>query len=307
MSLTANIDVRDKVVSESGLNPDWLLASRQDGIKELRVLDVGQGDAVAVYDNNINMKIIMYVDYGGCAYHPDKGSAYLDTPSRLSISDRPVVVLTHWDKDHYYSATKVPNVEHCKWVVPRQRVGPQAAQFAAKLTNAHLWPESIGTSPISFDSGDGCKVEIQKCGAFPLTGAENRHLTGLAVTIFKDENGTRKAIVLVGDAPFDKVPTLANWQGTATVVGLIAYHHGGDDHWTNLTTSTLSKIAPVAAGSPGPDLVYSYGVDQNRCNQYGHPKKPKYSQGGLNWKTHCETPTAPIGSNGFKFCTLSLC
>lgn len=123
-----------------------------------------------------------------------------------------MVVLTHWERDHYFSATKVSGVEHCKWLVPRQRVGVKVANFAKTLTNAHRWPESMGTSPFSFNSGKGCKVEIQKCGAFPTpTAAEDRNLTGLAVTIFRDENNDRKAIVLPGDAPFDKVPTLANW------------------------------------------------------------------------------------------------
>lgn len=49
---TADIDVQVKIGSEAGLTSDWLFpVSSQNGIDELRVLHVGQGDAVAVCDH----------------------------------------------------------------------------------------------------------------------------------------------------------------------------------------------------------------------------------------------------------------
>jgi hypothetical protein len=65
------------------------------------------------------------------------------------------IVLTHWDKDHYYSAKKY-NDEAKKglWLVPRQLASPQAVKFAAGLSNALRWPEAQGSSIFVFCSDE---------------------------------------------------------------------------------------------------------------------------------------------------------
>jgi len=90
-------------------------------INGIRVFDVGQGDCIGIRDQ-ID-EVFCYVDYGGVIDHPDKTNP-ANTPTRLPIQYAGVrvsIILTHWDKDHYYSAYKKnPAAQKCEWLTPRQ-------------------------------------------------------------------------------------------------------------------------------------------------------------------------------------------
>ena len=81
---------------------------RVSALNGIRVFDVGQGDCIGLRDQDD--RVFCYVDYGGLCDHPDKADP-ANTPQRLpvgSADDPATIVLTHWDKDHFWSATKNP-------------------------------------------------------------------------------------------------------------------------------------------------------------------------------------------------------
>jgi hypothetical protein len=89
-------------------------------ITGIRVFDVGQGDCIGLLDQNGH--VFCYVDYGGLLDHPDALNP-TNTPLRQPTQyagGTVSIVLTHWDKDHYYSAyRKNTAAQSCEWLAPR--------------------------------------------------------------------------------------------------------------------------------------------------------------------------------------------
>ncbi len=270
-------DVGNTIVATANPNElelfDSSAVTRLNGV---RVFDVGQGDCIGLLDQNNN--VFCYVDYGGLNDHPDKHMPTL-TSSRMpvNLNGRYVsIVLTHWDKDHFWSANKKnPDAQSCEWLVPRQTVSPQAVLLACKLHNAKCWPESRTGTPASFDVGGDHDIVVRKCGPYDRYAIkEDRNLTGLAISLQEwGDVAVEAAILLPGDCPFDRIPSLPS----APLRALVAYHHGAHSHWTNATTLAIKNRALNAK------MAYSYG-----CNSYGHPDRSNYQP---DWDANSsETP-----------------
>ena len=248
-------------------------------ITGIRVFDVGQGDCVGLL--NQSSAVFCYVDYGGLANHPDASNPS-HTAKRLpvQIGTRPVaIVLTHWDKDHYYSAVKKNTAaQACDWVIPRQWVSPQAVRFAAKLKNAQCWPQTQGQKPAPFPIGTNYEIEIRKCQPFERHAVrENRNETGLVVTVEQSSNGSLECYMLLpGDCHYDAIPAPLP---AAPIRVLMAYHHGSRTHWDpNLTLQALGQ----PAGSH--DVVYSYG--QSNWTVYSMNYQPTWDPPALQHAAH---------------------
>jgi hypothetical protein len=230
----------------------------------MRVFDVGQGDCIGLLDQSND--VFLYVDYGGLQDHPDKTNpSYTKVRLPETVKGRLVpIVLTHWDKDHYYSAYK-KNVgaKACEWLVPRQLASPQAVRFAATLSNAKCWPESEGATAVRIGVGSKRHVEIRKCKAYDATAVtEDRNVSGLAITLVEVDATTNVAMmILPGDCHFDAIPNLP----TAPVRALVAYHHGSKVGWTSSTRSTIAGATTPRA------MCYSFGT-----NSYKHPCRTNY-------------------------------
>jgi hypothetical protein len=127
-------DIGGIVTTSADMATLQLIDASVTEIKGVRVFDVGQGDCIGLRDQDDN--VCCYIDYGGNEYHPDNNKSG-NTALRLPVlrgSQYVSVILTHWDKDHYWSANKKnPAAQQCDWLTPRQWVSPQAARFAAKL------------------------------------------------------------------------------------------------------------------------------------------------------------------------------
>lgn len=234
-------------------------------IDSVRFYDVGQGDCIGLETDE---DVHLYVDYGGLLDHPDP------TPngvkSRLPIKSGMSIILTHWDWDHYNSAKYNQDaVDDAEWIVPRQLVGPRALKFASSLRRAACWPDSAGATAYRFNIGAKFQIQIEKCAASPTTSGqkEDRNLTGLAVTIYKldAQDNDDKYVLLPGDAPYDKIPSVQTIQGKC--LGMLAYHHGSKRHWIKATDNHI----PTKQRS-SKKLIYSYGPS----NSYGHPNRDKY-------------------------------
>jgi len=230
----------------------------------VRVFDVGQGDCIGLLDQD--RQVFCYVDYGGLMDHPDAANPAA-TRERMPVEndgELVPIVLTHWDKDHYWSANKKnPQAQQCEWLVPRQMVSPQALLFARGLKDAKCWPETRGSRPARFGVGESWDVEIRKCAAFSKKKVnEDRNKTGLAVTFLRwYEDSVETFMLLPGDCPFHLIPGLPE----AQLCGLVAYHHGARKGWTSATRRAIGNLHEQR------EMVYSYGE-----NEYGHPDRRNY-------------------------------
>jgi beta-lactamase superfamily II metal-dependent hydrolase len=253
----------------------------------IRVFDVGQGDCIGLLDED--QRIFCYVDYGGLADNPYRGTT-MPNPAAQRMPPRSSgggiqIILTHWDKDHYYTAKKYNTfTADCPWLVPRQMASPQAVRFAASLSRALCWPETYKQKTKQFRIGAKTAVEIRKCGQFIAKAPhEDRNRTGLAVTLLHYENDKcDRYMLLPGDCPFDRIPMLPK----ARLQVLVAYHHGAHTHWGK-STQVIKRRAKQRY------LVYSYG----RSNIYGHPDPTNYEPQWDAFATH--TPHVPA-STGYE-------
>jgi hypothetical protein len=233
-------------------------------ITGVRVFDVGQGDCIGLLDQD--GQVFCYVDYGGLVDHPDIHQPQ-NTAARLPLAyrdGRVSIILTHWDKDHYWSACKKnPEAQKCEWLVPRQRASPQAVLFAAGLEKASCWPEQRRDRPARIGIGSQYDLEIRKCAPFSRRRRnEDRNKTGLAVTLLRWENAAiDRFMILPGDCPFHLIPERPD----APICGLLAYHHGAKAHWTKATDLALLSFHSNRA------MAYSCGR-----NDYGHPYRANY-------------------------------
>jgi hypothetical protein len=259
-------------------------------IDGIRVFDVGQGDCIGIRDQKGD--VFCYVDYGGVIDHPDKTNPG-NTPTRLPVryaGGYVSIVLTHWDKDHYYSAyNKNTDAQNCEWLTPRQWAAPFAVRFAAKLPNAKCWPETLGRATHRFAIGARHVIEIRKCATYdPRKKKQDRNTCGLAITLLEQDAGATQAqMLLAGDCHFDGIPNLQS----APICRLVAYHHGSHTGWTSATESVISNVAPSVS------MVYSFGSS----NTYGHPDRANYQP---TWDANAQQ-TPDLRSAGMDYEDLS--
>lgn len=263
-------DIADTVLFELDLDDMFGGESQTTAILGIRAIDVGQGDCIGLI--NQRNEVFGYVDFGGFIDHPDIGkSGKNPSKDRMPVvygdQQYVVIILTHWDLDHWWSAkSKNEEAQKCRWIVPRQYVSPSATQFATSLKNARRWPEQGADNIGAASIGNDHILMIRKCGAFDKDNHNaDRNLTGLAVTIEQlDYEDGGELMLLPGDCPFDKVP---HWDKKLAIKGLVAYHHGSNTHRKDETKQAIANMASDAK------LIYSVSVK----NHYGHPDETKYS------------------------------
>jgi hypothetical protein len=221
------------------------------------VCDIGTGNLHAVFDTD--GRPFLYCDIGGGAL----GSTFT-FPSHLQLCTHrpPLILLTHFDQDHWRSAVAAgvglhaaalvgagmgaihPQAAACPWLIPTQAMGGVQTAFYNCLT--------AGANPIHRRPGGaagialtiGARVTILKC-----TGVGANH-SGLALMLHAAAGPGRK--LLPGDAHFN---VFAHGAG-GNVNALVATHHGADPVWV--------PAAAVAGGT----IAYSYGWG----NAYGFPR-----------------------------------
>lgn len=277
-------DVASVVTASANTATLQLFHTAVTEIKGIRVFDVGQGDCIGIRDQNDD--VCAYVDYGGNEYHPDNSNPSY-TATRLPVqsgSHYVPVILTHWDKDHYWSANKKnPAAQQCAWLTPRQWVSPQATRFAAKLANAQCWPESLGTQAVAFAVGTHYEVQIRKCAAFPTNAnSEDRNHSGLAITVTRKPPGEVVThMLLPGDCAFDRIPNLP---ANLSLCAIVAYHHGASTDWRAATEQELKNAHSSHA------MAYSYGTHAfGQPNHYSHPNRMNYQNCSPDWDKGAKT------------------
>jgi len=226
----------------------------------IRLVDVGQGDCFAIIAKRDETSFpLMYIDYGGLMDHPDRGDPER-TKLRMPVKHtfgKSVIVLSHWDKDHYWSAKwKNTDAKESLWLVPNQLISPQAAKFSAELKNAVRWPEALEEQVIAVTLRDHI-VLIRKCGKRNKgIASEDRNLTGLAITIHNSGITQSPQVIFPGDCPLNRIPNLPS----VKISLITAPHHGSKK---GLADFAIFCHAYMDADSL---MLISYGK-----NHYGHP------------------------------------
>lgn len=255
------------------------LAERVIAIRGVRSIHVGQGDCVALTgeDQAGRLLPILFFDIGGgcgrCAstfpHYPDL-EKIMDS---IELVAQPTIILSHWDKDHYFCATRLAATETLNWLVPRQKVGPYAVRFSLKLTNALCFP--VDSPSQRYRLTDNVDLYLERVdGIRPGSRSQDKNLCGLACTIvLRDERGNdEERIVLPGDAPYQYIESLnGHGPGTrpmGTISCLFAFHHGSRTHLNSETARAALRQNHTAHR-----LVFTYGLDCDNSNNFNHPAK----------------------------------
>lgn len=215
------------------------LATKDAEPKFVGVYNVGHGNCNAVCEEHAAP--LVYFDFGGgCATNARTYPKGL----RFCMSYKPPVILSHWDTDHWVSATSghFPKALDRIWLVPRQKLGPSHLNLARKLNikgNLLIWPHGIKSLPLK-DIG-----EIFKCEGKSL----NNSGLGLLTTF------DNKRILLPGDADYKYI----DGKFLVSLDGLVSTHHGAKTTTTNY---------PIPKSYLNTKCVYSIG----QMNSYKHPK-----------------------------------
>ncbi|ASE52691.1 TPA: hypothetical protein UOC34_000801 [Stenotrophomonas maltophilia] len=228
----------------------WMPRSRPKpaalDIEELAVLDVGQGSANALLCREGVARIYFDVGCGVYSNAPTR-------PPNISFCqcEDPVVVLSHWDADHWAGATIDTGLLTRTWIAPI----PATIKHIVFLMN--IWTAGGKTHLLSTSATVqlGSGIKLVRCKG----PASDRNESGLA--LIAEREGKRW--LLPGDASYHNIPGALNHRFT----GLVATHHGARVHGPG---------AAAPSPAPQPDyarLAYSFGPG-NAHGKYGvsHPR-----------------------------------
>ena len=209
--------------------------------------DVGQGSAVGLADKNEDVRL--YFDLGAGAYfnHFTK----LD-PLRFCWRTANVVILSHWDSDHWAGEVSDPVAGTKTWIAPRQIIGPKHKAFANRIAAAGgkllIW----GATPSTLSVAAGAQtLKLSRC-----TGTTGRNGSGIAAEVSNPHNS--RQWLLTGDAGYHEIPLLP-----PSPVAIVAPHHGGD--------MGPVSVPPLKSGGYV-RLLYSFGPgNKNGRTKIQHP------------------------------------
>jgi hypothetical protein len=213
---------------------------------EIAVYDVGQGSANGLISNQ---EVVCYFDFGGGA----APNTFTFPPALASFCqcNRPPIILSHWDHDHWSSEGRDTRVHTQTWIVPRQasnstKRAPHHSSLIKAIQAAGgsilVWPSGLSTKRIG-------QLEISLC-----TGS-SKNTSGLSLEVHPPSGVSARPVLMPADAGYDDLRVVpASGQHDA----ILCPHHGGLSNSPNI---------PKPPSGPYQRLIYSYGPK----NTYKHP------------------------------------
>lgn len=206
-------------------------------IDQLAVIDIGQGSANALL---CSCGIaVAYFDLGCGVYRNRKTN-----PATIQFCncDSPVVMLSHWDSDHWGGAAIDRAMLAAHWIAPRQIIGPKHVAFADSILAAggiiDIFPAHLPALSVPGRQ----VVELRRCIGPP----SDRNGSGLA--LFVEDIASGRHWLLTGDAAYDQLAGPM----PADLAALVVPHHGAD-----MGKSGIPPSAPI--GETYSRLLYSFG------------------------------------------------
>jgi len=243
-------------ITDSSENEIIKELNKRKEIKTICVYNVGQGNCNALCDSRCVP--ILYFDFGGGIA---RNAKTYNKNMKFCFTYAPPIILSHWDFDHWASAlnaSKNNESYDMKWIVPRQKLGPNSLKHALNLNNKGnllIFPNNINKIDINLGSilrGKGRSINDSGLNFVAKIKLDNGELT----TLFP------------GDCDYNHIHNISKYQFD----GLVASHHGG-----HIPTY---KIKPKNSNINR--IVYSYG----NGNTYNHPSPNAEAQYSLlNWSS----------------------
>jgi len=206
----------------------------------IAVYDVGQGLCSAICEVKTSIPLL-YFDMGCGCY----GNAITrrDRKIRFCHTYNPPIILSHWHADHYKGAVLMDqNMDalNAKWLAPLQKVGADAAKFAARLYlkgNILIWPMSLKNMKMPWG-------RVVRCTGHTL------NTSGLALDVTMA--GGTHSVLMPGDAYYDVIPDISGKYDS-----LVVSHHGGQ---------TSGNV--ISSGISGGTFALPFGGNNT---PYNHP------------------------------------
>ncbi|MFF3039188.1 ComEC/Rec2 family competence protein [Arthrobacter citreus] len=207
------------------------------------VHDVGQGSANALFDSSDTA--VVYFDTG----RSGRGTT-APTNLDLCVCSAPLVILSHWDRDHWAAAEDgCQDLMRGKWVVPSQKIAGTHSTFAARIL-------AEGGSIFVVKKSSKPKTLVGQHMYVRYGNGTDRNNSGLVLSVSINTRGGSRTLFFPGDALYSKCD-----HPPTTVDFLVASHHGADPKGS----VNLPKPKNVQQSR----LVYSFG--RNRA--YNHPSQ----------------------------------
>lgn len=227
------------------------------------VHDVGQANFVSLQNEHGN--VIAYFDVG---FPVSWNNRTRPKDFVVPIGQNAIVILSHWDWDHFHAAFSLQHLQDGPWIVPNQTVGPGAARLAQILLskgNLLVWSGN--------PSLDGSPLELFRTSTSPVISNNNSGI----IAYVRLSSGNQ--VLLTGDADYDCLP-ISIETDRASIDHLVVTHHG-------------ARLHPDATWIPQPvdasgTAIVSYGTK----NVYRHPHsetRESHLHGNWSWK-----PTAGV-------------
>ncbi len=226
------------------------LVSRSDDMLRVRIMDVGQGDAILVQAPSGARALID----GGAG----PGTAIDGLGRALPFWDRrlDIVVLTHADLDHFGGLTEVVKRYDVEQVIEN---GVPSDDALYKAWRQELSKSGAAEAPTAargqlIDLGGGAVMEVlgPPSGAIVAPGSADNN-NGIVLRLVYGEVSFLLAADIEEEAELELAASGANLRSSALKVA----HHGSR---TSTTSAFLRTVNPAAA-------VVSVGAD----NRFGHP------------------------------------
>ena len=270
----------------------WKCATAEEVKEALRALpslgkvvfhDVGQGASISLFPSGRGRSAAPSVAYF------DVGAGSRSDVARLDYCTcgDPLVILSHWDRDHWLGAERNVKLHRQTWLVPHQITGPTENALAVKiLQNGRLLVLKRSSRPMVTASPTGQMVTLQHgSGPSSLPGtvaSSPTHVTkNLIKTLSKLRNSSglaliveapqlNKAWLFPGDASYNYLAP-----PTSEIVVLQATHHGG-------SFGPKKTVAPKRAKKGRAKLVYSHGWRSPSSQSIGAHKASNWRHGGID-------------------------
>lgn len=262
-----------------------LIAARTPGPQYLAAFDVGQGNSNGLISQGNSACPDIYFDMGAGV----TGNRHTKpSPLEFCFSNDPLIIMSHWDKDHWAGACPKENgtskALEMTWIVVNQKIDAVHKTFAmdiiakkGKIRVLNMPANKVGVANLQN------KTSIH----FMVGSGTTRNASGIVLSVENNDPDYPVSWLLTGDCDYKYfLSTLA----PSPPMAVIAPHHGADPK--------PNSVGPAPAHSDYRRLVYSFGGN-NRFKSVTHPTTDSVKQhqmSGWNVGTWSTTPGGCVQS-----------